>query len=75
MLEPVQIKMARAALGWSVRELAKASHLAANTVSRFEVGRDAMVETVRRMEKALEKAGVVFIPRNQEGGPGVRLKR
>ena len=36
MLTPIQIRMARAALGWGVRDLAKKAGLAPNTVSRFE---------------------------------------
>lgn len=75
MLERVQIRMARAALGWSARELADAAGVATNTVSRFEVGGDMRVDTLARLEKVLEKGGVVFIPRDAHGGPGVRLKR
>ena len=60
---------------WSVRDLAKKAGLAANTVSRFEVGREAMVDTVKRMQAALEKGGVVFVSADAQGGVGVRLKR
>jgi len=67
--------MARAALGWSARELADAAGVATNTVSRFEVGGDMRVDTLVRLERALEKRGVIFIPRDSEGGPGVRLRR
>ena len=67
--------MARAALGWSARELADAAGVATNTVSRFEVGGDMRVDTLTRLEKALEKGGVIFIQRDTNGGPGVRLKR
>jgi hypothetical protein len=48
--------------------------MAANTVSRFENGSGAMVDTLGRMQEALERAGVVFIPADQTGGPGVRLR-
>jgi ribosome-binding protein aMBF1 (putative translation factor) len=75
VLEKVQIRMARAALGWSAKKLAAKAGLAHNTVARFEVGRDALFETVTQLEKALEKGGVIFIPRDANGGPGVRLKR
>ncbi len=43
-------------------------------VSRFENGSGAMVETLVRMQTALESAGVVFIPADHTGGPGVRLR-
>jgi transcriptional regulator with XRE-family HTH domain len=74
MITPSQIRMARAALRWSVRELAKRAGVAANTVSRFENGSGAMVDTLGRMQDALERAGIVFISADQAGGPGVRLR-
>jgi transcriptional regulator with XRE-family HTH domain len=74
MITPSQIRMARAALSWSVRELAKRAGVAANTVSRFENGSGAMVETLGRMQNALERGGVVFISADNTGGPGVRLR-
>lgn len=66
--------MARAAVGWGVRELAEKAGVAVNTVSRFENDFGALVETLARIQGALEKAGVVFIPADQTGGPGVRLR-
>ena len=45
-----------------------------NTVTRFENGFGAMVETLGRIQNALEAAGVVFIPADHGGGPGVRLR-
>ena len=74
MLTPVQIRMARAALGWGVRELAKKAGLAPNTVSRFENGGGARVYTLAQIQKALESEGVIFIPADSVGGPGVRVR-
>ena len=74
MINRVQVKMARAALGWGVRDLASKAGVAANTVSRYENGADALGDTLARIQRALEGAGVVFIDQNREGGPGVRLK-
>jgi len=73
MITRIQVKMARVALGWGVRELAAKAGVSANTVSRYENGADALGETLYRIQRALEEAGVVFIDRNG-GGPGVRLK-
>ena len=67
--------MARAALGWGVRELAKRAGVAANTVSRFENGSSAMVDTLARMQDALERAGIEFIAADDLGGPGIRLRQ
>jgi transcriptional regulator with XRE-family HTH domain len=72
-MKSVQIKMARAALGWGVRELAEKSGVTANTVSRIENGADAKLSTMDALQAALEAAGIEFIPENG-GGPGVRLK-
>jgi transcriptional regulator with XRE-family HTH domain len=66
--------MSRAALGWGVRDLAKRAGISANTVSRFENGFGAMVETLVQIQTALEKAGIVFISADEHGGPGVRLR-
>ncbi len=66
------MKMARAALGWGVRDLAGAAKVNPNTVTRYEKGGGANVTTVQSLQRALEAAGVVFIQENG-GGPGVRL--
>ena len=73
-MRAVQVKMARAAVGWGVRELAERAGLTANTVTRIENGADAKQSTMDRLQQALEAAGVEFIEENG-GGPGVRLQR
>ena len=74
MISPLQVRMARAALGWGVRDLGAQAGISANTVSRFETGGGAMVDTLVQMQMALEKAGIVFIYADEYGGPGVRLR-
>ena len=74
MITPIQVRMARAALGWGVRELGEKAGVATNTVSRFENGFGAMIETLVRIQRSLENAGVIFIAADQAGGPGVRLR-
>ncbi len=73
-MTPVQIRMARAAVGWGVRELAEKAGVTANTVTRIENGADAKQSTLTAMQAALEAAGVIFIQENGEG-PGVRLRK
>ena len=73
-MKSVQLKMARAAVGWGVRELAKKAGVTANTVTRIENGADAKQSTIERLQRALEVAGVEFIDENG-GGPGVRLRK
>jgi transcriptional regulator with XRE-family HTH domain len=69
-----QVRMARAALGWGVRDLADRAGVAPNTVSRFENGLGTNVATLKQIQSALEEAGIIFIPREGRAGPGVRLK-
>lgn len=66
--------MARAALGWGVRDLAEKAGVTANTVTRIENGADAKQSTIEAMQKAMEAAGVIFIPANGED-VGVRLRK
>jgi transcriptional regulator with XRE-family HTH domain len=73
ILTPVQSRMARAALGMGVRELAAAAKVSTDTVARFERGEELKNRTVGAIRRALEEAGVEFIEANG-GGPGVRLR-
>ncbi len=73
MLEGIQVRMGRAAIGWSVRELAHNAGVTPNTISRIENGGDALASTMERLQTALEDAGVIFIDADDEG-PGVRLR-
>jgi len=77
MLTREQLRMARAALNWSVRELASRAGVAANTVSRYENGSDAYGDTLLKLRRTLEAAGIILIDEAREGndGAGVRLKK
>jgi transcriptional regulator with XRE-family HTH domain len=67
--------MARAALNWTVRDLAEATGLHRNTISNLEVGRYAGdPETLALIRSVLIRAGVEFIDENG-GGAGVRLRK
>ena len=67
--------MARAALNWTVRDLADATGLHRNTITNIEVGRYAGdPATLRLIKKTLIEAGVEFIAENG-GGAGVRLRK
>ena len=69
-MKAIQVRMARAAAGWSVRELAQRAGVTANTVSRIENGADAKQSTINALQRALELAGLEFTNGDQ---PGVRL--
>ena len=59
MLTRNQVKMARAALGWSTTELARQAGITANTVTRFENGGNVTLATVEKMKEAFERAGSI----------------
>ncbi len=71
-----QLRAARALLGWSAQELATASGVGVTTIRKNELS-DGPVTMIRAnvevLTRALEAAGVEFIPENG-GGAGVRLK-
>ncbi len=73
-----QLRAARSLLGLRQEEVAKAAKVGLATLQRIEQ-REGMVQanfsTVVKIQAALEKAGVVFIDENDEGGIGVRLKK
>ncbi|NJL08926.1 MAG: helix-turn-helix domain-containing protein [Methylacidiphilales bacterium] len=75
MMTPAQCRAARGLLDWPQQQLADAARVGVVTVRQFEAGasqpRNATLDVLRR---ALEAAGVEFIPENG-GGPGVRLKK
>jgi hypothetical protein len=64
---PVQCRMARAALGLSVKKLAVAARVAP---VRFERGEKIRPSTVTSLRQVLEAAGVEFTDGRK---PGVRL--
>ena len=73
MINSDQIRMARAALRLGIRELAAMAKVAPMTTSRLETGRSGgHGETLRKIERALERAGVEFIDGD---APGVRLRK
>ena len=69
---PVQCRMARAALGLGVRELAALAKVSIDTVARFERGEELKERTIDALSRALELAGVEFTNGDQ---PGVRLSK
>ena len=70
-----QVRMARAALNWTVRDLAAATGLHRNTITNIEVGRYAGdSETLTLIKDVFTDAGVEFIDENG-GGAGVRLRK
>lgn len=78
MIDAEQVRAARALLGWSQGDLVEKSGLSLTTIKRMEdvavgPGRSSGMN-VQTVQRALEAAGVQFIPENG-GGAGVRLAK
>lgn len=77
MIEPAQIRAARALLGWKQTDLAAASGVSEMSIKNIERGAtDPRASTLKSLQVALEAAGVVFLEEglNRDGGAGVRFK-
>ena len=75
MLTSAQCRAARALLNLKQSELADAAMVSLATLANFETDkRTPYLSTLLRIREALEEAGVEFIPADEHGGPGVRLK-
>lgn len=75
MINAKQCKMARAATGLSVRELAKSAGVAVDTISRIEAGEQLQPRTAQAIQSALEAAGIMFINAGDVAqGAGVTIK-
>ncbi len=71
-----QLRAARALLRWEQKDLALASGVSLPTIKRLEMKPGRLVAhrpTLDALIRALETAGIQFIPQNG-GGPGVRLR-
>ena len=74
VIAAAQCRAARALLEWTEEQLADAAQVELEAIQRFEARlRRPSPDQQRRMRKALEDGGVVFIAENG-GGAGVRLK-
>ncbi|WP_374407431.1 helix-turn-helix domain-containing protein [Pelagerythrobacter sp.] len=62
-MTPTQSRMARAALKWSLTDLATAAKVGRATVARFELGETVGAASVEAMAKALSDAGAKFAQR------------
>lgn len=74
-MSPAQCRAARALLGLEQGQVAEAAEIARATLIDFEKEqRFPRSATVKAIRKALEDAGIEFIPENG-GGVGVRLTK
>ncbi len=75
MITGTQIRSARAALRWSVQELADRAGISIQTIKRFEVAEGvpaSRYSTLQDIKVALESAGIEFIG-SPTDRPGIRI--
>ncbi|MCJ2021201.1 helix-turn-helix domain-containing protein [Methylobacterium sp. E-065] len=73
-LSAAQSRAARGLLDWSQTELAARSNLSESTIRDFEKGRRVPApNNLAAIQRALEAAGLEFIPENG-GGAGIRFR-
>ena len=78
MIRPMQIHAARRLLGLSQAELAKRASIGLATLQRLETAGTELrgsAQTIWKIQRALEAAGIIFIDQDEKHGPGVRLKK
>ena len=77
MILGAQIKAARSLLGVDQVELSNLAGVGISTLKRIELASEVTgsARTLWKIQKALEDAGIEFIPAAEGKGPGVRLKR
>ena len=75
MIRPAQIRAARSLLGISQNQLSEMADVGISTIKRIELAPEVSgsARTLLKLEEALERGGVEFIPAEGRKGPGVRL--
>ena len=74
-LTPATCRAARGLMDWTQDALAQAAGVGITTIRTFEKGASRPVaQNLAAMQRALEAAGVEFIPENG-GGVGVRMRK
>jgi transcriptional regulator with XRE-family HTH domain len=75
MMRPIHLSMARAALGWTVRDLEKKSGVGRNAISRYEMGKDILASALQKLEEVLAHEGIVFFEDDKTYGTGIKVKK
>jgi transcriptional regulator with XRE-family HTH domain len=76
MITGVQIRAARAAVGWSIEQLAEMSGVSARTIKRYEALEGippSRTTSLINIKAALEAAGIEFTG-EPDNSPGIRLR-
>jgi transcriptional regulator with XRE-family HTH domain len=75
-ITPSLCRSARALLGWTIEELAKASTVGISTITSFEAGQRVPIRSNQTaIERAFIDAGVIFLGADINGGRGLKLTK
>ena len=74
-MRPIHLRMARAALNWTLNDAEAKSGVGRNTISRFEAGHDILASALQKLEEAFRAEGIVFVEDDKALGTGIRLKK
>ena len=77
MITNLQIRAARALLGWSQAKLAEEAGVSVITIKRMEASEDAFharFDIVMKVKAAVEQGGVVFLDGTDGFSHGVQLR-
>jgi DNA-binding XRE family transcriptional regulator len=74
-MNPMQCRMARAALQLGVLDLAKLAKVSTNTIVRFERGEPLRATTADNIASFFWSAGIEFIDESDGKGVGVRIAK
>lgn len=69
----IQCKMARAVIGWEVRDVAREARVSPDTITHLERSKELKASTREAIRSAPKAVGVEFIPENNNG-VGVKLR-
>lgn len=73
--ERVEIRMARAGLGWSASRLADAASVGRSTIARIEAGASVRKSSIDRVRRALAAAGARFAQNGPEPSVSLRVRK
>lgn len=69
------LRAARVALDIPAADLAKRAGISNRSLVRIEACQPVTLEISLRVQKALEEAGVTFLPETDTEGPGIRIPK
>jgi DNA-binding XRE family transcriptional regulator len=69
------LRAARVALDMSTDDLTKKAGISKRSLVRIEACEPVGLEISMRVQKALEQAGVEFLPETETEGPGIRVRK